>query len=168
MDETLLLADRRAKDQFFGSAHDSPIPPEARASFKGLSYYPPISDLVFTVTPEMIEPEAVTIATTSGDERRYARVAKVDLWIGAERVELFLYETGHPGYFVPFRDATSGSETYGAGRYLDIEPNEDGTVTVDFNLAYHPYCAFNSAYSCALPPVENWLTVPIRAGERLP
>lgn len=167
MDDTSLIADRRAKDEFFGSDHHSPIPPEARAGFKGLSYYPPTGDLVFTVAPEMIEPEAVTIATTSGDERQYARVAKVDLSIEGEQVELFLYETGHPGYFVPFRDATSGSETYGAGRYLDIEANEDGTVTVDFNLAYHPYCAYNSAYSCAVPPAENWLTVPIRAGERL-
>ena len=71
---------------------------------------------------------------------------------------------GH-GYFLPFRDATSGKETYGAGRYLDVPRGENGQVVVDFNYAYSPYCAYGDAYSCALPPRENWLTVPIEAGE---
>lgn len=78
---------------------------------------------------------------------------------------LTLYSTGHSGYFVPFRDKTSGRETYGAGRYLDIETSQNGAVTIDFNQAYNPYCAYNDAYSCPLPPVENWLSVPIEAGE---
>ena len=86
--------------------------------------------------------------------------------VEAQEVSLVLYDTGHPGYFVPYRDATSGDETYGAGRYLDIDPNPDGTVTIDFNLAYNPLCAYSDAFSCPLPPVENWLAVPIRAGER--
>ena len=82
------------------------------------------------------------------------------------RLTLALYATpGHEGYFLPFRDATSGRETYGAGRYLDLAPPHDGKVTVDFNLAYNPYCAYSDSFSCALPPVENWLQVPIRAGE---
>ena len=81
---------------------------------------------------------------------------------------LALLATGHNGYFLPFRDATSGNETYGACRYLDLEPAPDGSVTVDFNYAYAPFCAYNDAYSCALPPQENWLEVPVRAGERNP
>jgi hypothetical protein len=68
--------------------------------------------------------------------------------------------------FLPFRDATSGQETYGAGRYIDVGAARDGRVTVDFNLAYNPYCAYNPSYSCPLPPRENWLDVPIRAGEQ--
>jgi uncharacterized protein (DUF1684 family) len=67
--------------------------------------------------------------------------------------------------FLPFRDATSGNESYGAGRYLDVEPGRDGRVQSDFNLAYNPYCAYNDAFSCPLSPSENWLRVPIRAGE---
>jgi len=69
--------------------------------------------------------------------------------------------------FLPFRDRTSGSETYGAGRYLEVEPpGADGWVVVDFNLAYNPYCAYNPEWSCPIPPGENWLAVPIRAGEK--
>ena len=78
---------------------------------------------------------------------------------------LVLYTTGHDGYFLPFRDSTSGKTTYGAGRYIDLEPNPDGSVTIDFNMAYNPYCAYNDSYSCPLPPVENWLQIPIEAGE---
>jgi uncharacterized protein (DUF1684 family) len=80
---------------------------------------------------------------------------------------LTLYSTGHPGYFIPFRDQTSGDTTYGAGRYLDVEPNGDGTVTVDFNYAYNPSCVYSDGYSCPLPPIENWLKVPIEAGEMM-
>ena len=69
---------------------------------------------------------------------------------------------------MPFRDATSGRESYGAGRYLDIEPEEDGTYTVDFNVAYNPWCAYAPQYSCPLPPRENWLPFPIEAGEQDP
>jgi uncharacterized protein (DUF1684 family) len=69
---------------------------------------------------------------------------------------------------VPFADATSGTETYGAGRYLDIEREDDGTYSLDFNLAYHPSCVYDVKFSCPLTPAENRLRVPIRAGERLP
>ncbi|HEX5571786.1 MAG TPA: DUF1684 domain-containing protein, partial [Ktedonobacterales bacterium] len=70
-----------------------------------------------------------------------------------------------------FRDATTGQESYGAGRYLEVEVERDAEgklyTTLDFNLAYSPWCAYNPAYSCTLPPVENTLSVPIRAGERV-
>ena len=88
------------------------------------------------------------------------------LEIAGRRQALSLFDTGHPGLFLPFRDTTSGRETYGGGRYLDLDPNEDGTVTIDFNLAYSPFCAYNDGYSCALPPAENWMQVPIEAGEK--
>jgi uncharacterized protein (DUF1684 family) len=68
--------------------------------------------------------------------------------------------------FVPFRDATSGTETYGGGRYLDINVSTGQSVVLDFNYAYQPYCAYNPQYVCALPPRTNYLTLPIRAGER--
>jgi uncharacterized protein (DUF1684 family) len=84
------------------------------------------------------------------------------------------YAPGHEGHeilpsvFVPFVDATSGAETYGAGRYLDIEPEDDGTYSLDFNLAYHPSCVYDVRFSCPLTPAENRLPVRIEAGERLP
>ena len=73
-----------------------------------------------------------------------------------------------PAVFVPFLDATSGHETYGAGRYLDLEPEDDGTYTLDFNLAYHPSCVYDVLFSCPLTPAENRLPERIEAGERLP
>ncbi len=75
---------------------------------------------------------------------------------------------GDPAYlFVPFLDATSGTETYGAGRYLDLEPEDDGTYALDFNLAYHPSCVYDVIFSCPLTPAENRLPDRIEAGERL-
>ena len=70
--------------------------------------------------------------------------------------------------FVPFLDATSGTETYGAGRYLDLEAEPDGRYALDFNLAYHPYCVYAPTYSCPLTTAENRLPIRIEAGERLP
>jgi hypothetical protein len=71
-----------------------------------------------------------------------------------------------PSLFIPFRDATSGSETYAAGRYLELTENTTGIYDLDFNRAYNPYCAYREDYSCPLPPAENTLTVAIRAGEK--
>lgn len=71
--------------------------------------------------------------------------------------------------FVPFRDATSRNETYGGGRFLDFsKPKRKESITIDFNLAYNPYCAYSHRYSCPIPPEENTLTVPILAGEQTP
>jgi hypothetical protein len=67
---------------------------------------------------------------------------------------------------VPFADATSGTETYGAGRYLELEHHHGDLYHVDFNLAYNPWCAYSPNYSCPIPPKENRLQVPIRAGEK--
>ena len=75
---------------------------------------------------------------------------------------------GENGLFVPFTDATSGRETYGGGRYLDLPERADGTYVLDFNAAYHPYCVYDPAYSCPVPPPENRLALAVTAGERLP
>jgi len=167
MDTIALTEFRAAKDTFLASDDRSPISEADRESFRGLTYFPPDNSLVFTVDPVPVPPEPVTISTTTGDQRTYHRVATVDIVVAGRSVTLALYDSGHPGWFLPFRDATSGSETYGAGRYLDLVANGDGSVTIDFNYAYQPFCAYNDRYSCALPPTENWLDVPVRAGERL-
>lgn len=166
MDTQQLLEHRRAKDEFFASSHQSPLDHAARHDFDGLDYYEPNEDLVFDLEVEPAEGDDVKVQTSDGQERVYRRAGKVRIEVGGETAELTLYDTGHSGYFIPFRDTTSGKATYGAGRYLDVEPNDDGTVTIDFNEAYNPFCAYNEAYSCPLPPIENWLQVPIEAGER--
>lgn len=154
---------RKQKDSFFGSSPDSPI--SNRRTFSGLRYYDEDPALVFEVEVQPADGSEVLVQTSDGQERVYTRDGRVTLDFDGEEVALTLYGTGHGhGYFLPFRDATSGSETYGAGRYLDIDRSP--RVTIDFNLAYNPFCAYNDAYSCPLPPVENWIGVAVRAGEQ--
>jgi hypothetical protein len=168
MDTSELLHFREQKDHFFKREDESPIPHHTRHDFSGLSYFEPDEDLVFNVDLESVEPTNVHISTTTGDERTYKRVATAGITVDGEDATIALYSSGHEGLFLPFRDATSGSETYGAGRYIDVIPNDDGTVVIDFNYAYAPFCAYSDRYSCALPPQENWMSVAIRAGERNP
>ncbi len=68
--------------------------------------------------------------------------------------------------FIPFADQTSGTETYAAGRYMELDPTPTGIYVVDFNVAYNPYCYYSPEFDCPYPPKENRLDVPIRAGER--
>ena len=160
-----LLQYRAAKDEFFKHDHHSPIVDQS--AFAGLRYFDPDPAYRFTVPPTPADGTIIEVPTSDGQLRAYRRSATVNLEMPRNLVELTLFTTdGANGFFVPFRDATSGSETYGAGRYLDVEPNEDGTVTIDFTLAYNPFCAYSEAYSCPLPPAENWLRVPITAGEK--
>ena len=156
---------RQQKDEYLRTAHESPIPHDKRAEFAGLTYFPESSDFVFTVEPRDGDGTEVAVQTSDGQQRTYHRAKVVTIEVDGEQADVTLYDTGGHGYFVPFRDATSGKATYGAGRYLDVHPNVDGTVTLDFNFAYNPYCAYDEAYSCPLPPIENWLKVPISAGE---
>ncbi len=168
MNSADLLEFRHDKDHYFKHADQSPVPHEARHDFGGLSYFSPNDDLVYEVDLEPVEPTEVTINTTTGDERTYQRVATATFSVDGEDATVTLYSNGHESLFLPFRDATSGKESYGAGRYIDVHPNGDGTALLDFNYAYAPFCAYNDLYSCALPPQENWLSVAIRAGERNP
>jgi uncharacterized protein (DUF1684 family) len=86
--------------------------------------------------------------------------------VDGQEAELTLYASPH-GFFLPFADSLAGTETYGAGRYLEPEPVGNGKFLVDFNLAYNPYCAYNEAWACPITPWENRLRVPIRAGEKV-
>jgi uncharacterized protein len=158
-------ADRRAKDEAFRFDPGSPIMPGDRRSFKGLAYYPP--DPRYRFEAELVEepPKRLDIQRSGGDVVMYMRRGHFSLQLPDGPVKLALYESdGHA--FVPFRDKTSGKETYGAGRYLDPPQGHDGRYLVDFNQAYNPYCAYNESYSCPFPPPENWLQVPVPAGEK--
>jgi uncharacterized protein len=160
---------RREKDAFFASAQ-SPLPPPVRKQFKGLEYYPEEPALCFDLELER-DPnkETLVMSTSSGSERVYERLGWVEFAVNGVIARLALYapegELEVEQAFVPFKDSTSGVQTYGAGRYLEARLNGD-IVRLDFNLAYNPYCAYSDGWSCPLPPRENWLTVPIEAGER--
>ena len=156
---------RAQKDQFFKTHPQSPLTPEQQQSFQGLHYFPenPALRLVVPVEP-FADQEAIVMQTSTGDVREYIRYGRLQFSVDRQPVELTLYSDGET-YFLPFADALAGAETYGAGRYLEPEPVGDGQFVVDFNLAYNPYCAYNEDYSCPIPPAENRLKVPIRAGE---
>ncbi len=167
-DEQDLEEFRRQKDDFLLADAMSPLPSEARAQFSGLNYYPPAAVVKFIVTPEPYDdPEVIAMPTSDGRIRPYERWARVTFEINDEEFALTVYRDEESGHlFLPFQDATSGSETYGAGRYLELPILEGGQVLLDFNYAYHPFCAYSASYSCPLPPEENRLPIPIRAGER--
>lgn len=166
MDPQDLEEFRRQKDEAFRTHPHSPIPGAHRPVFTGLSYFPANPALVFDLGLEPADGEILTIPTSDGSERRFRRAATVRFAVEGQPVELVLLgQDDQDGFFVAFRDATSGTESYGAGRYLDVPPPRDGRVHLDFNLAYNPYCAYDDAYSCPLPPPDNWLAAPIRAGE---
>ena len=169
-----ILATRRAKDDFFAHSHHSPLPRDRRRDFAGLAYFEP--DPSYRHVGLRLEPVGdgetapFAIDTSDGRPRMAHRLGRLRfIMAGLDRsLTAYRVEGGESGaLFVPFRDETSGRETYGAGRYLDLEPEADGTYVLDFNLAYHPYCAYSDSYSCPLPPAENRLPLPIEAGERL-
>ena len=158
---------RAEKDEFFGSDHRAPLTHEQKHSFKGLAYFAENPQLVIrSKIDRAVQPGEVRMATTTGEEQVYRRFGVVHFQVDGVAAQLTLYESaGSHDLFLPFRDATSGKETYGAGRYLDLHAHGD-EVVVDFNYAYNPSCAYNPEWSCPLPPAENWLKVPIRAGEK--
>jgi len=167
-----VLQERMAKDETFKLA-GSPLLPQDRTAFHGLSYFPMDPTLRFAV-PLHRYPAAtlVRLATNTGEIRSGLRYGYFDFRVGNQACRLQVYrledapESGGPMLFIPFRDATSGKESYGAGRYIDLKENTSGVYDLDFNRAYNPSCAYNGEFSCPVPPAENTLTVPIRAGER--
>jgi uncharacterized protein len=157
---------RAAKDEYMRDDPGSPLGKQEPGSFGGLKYYPYDPTLALELPLDRDVPsEPVQMGTSTGDSREYRRVGKIHFRVQGAPAEVTLY--GEPdNLFLPIRDATSGHATYGAGRYLEPEMTGDDTVFVDFNLLYNPYCAYNEQFSCPLPPVENWLQVPIEAGEQ--
>jgi len=165
---------RQHKDEWMVDSRDSPLHLDERDSFHGLDYYPVNMEYVFrTRLHKYDDPEIITIGTTTGDYREAIRYGYIDFTIEGEDARLYAYKfTAHQGtelaryIFIPFKDATSGSETYSGGRYLDVEEEVTGVVLIDFNDAYNPYCVYNDIYSCPIPPRENHVDVAIRAGEK--
>jgi uncharacterized protein len=164
---------RREKEAFFAGHWQSPIPPKDRAGFGGLDYYPPDPDYRFEIElHEHRNKETVRLAYTQGETRDYLRWGEFRFEIDGQACVLQAYkgDAEEDRLFVPFRDKTSGAETYGAGRYIDLEESNHHTANgkwiLDLNRAYNPWCAYSEAYTCPFVPQENWLTVPIRAGEK--
>jgi hypothetical protein len=163
------------KDAYFRSGERSPIPVAERADFTGLPYFDVDESLRFeglALEPYAgTEPRTFTIPTSDGRLRPAERAGTFRFEVGGVPCTLtaYIFEGGSTeSVFVPFLDGTTGVESYGAGRYLDLEREDDGTFALDFNIAYHPSCVYDPRFSCPLTPAENRLPVRIEAGERLP
>lgn len=167
MDEEALRRFRAMKDRFFATDPNSPLTPSQRARFHGLAYFPPNPEFaVVGETRPHPAPDDVELMTSSGDTERYRRAGVVLFEIVGVSAVITLFRSGQGRLFVPFRDATSGSQTDPAGRYLEVRGLDDARTLLDFNYAYNPNCAYGVGWRCPIPPVENHLAVPITAGER--
>ena len=165
---------RADKDEFFRSSPHSPVPEgSARVS---PSYRITLLTRHYGSMTSFSSPTKAIIRRTSRSRRRttgFVRSSRGTLRFDIDgdpyRLTAYTFDGGDGrSLFVPFLDTTSGRETYGAGRYLDLEPEDDGTYSLDFNLAYHPSCVYDPKFSCPLTPAENRLPIRIEAGERLP
>ncbi len=186
-DPAIALAHWRAvRERLYREHPQSPVPPEARATFRArhFDHDPALrSEVVLQPAPPTGPgapgPDAPTLELPeSGAERlAFSRIGRIQIPLpgGPRSLSVFWMAGYAGGLFIPFRDATNGTETYGAGRYvIDSAKSADlggdparGTLIIDFNFAFQPSCAFDPRFACPLAPPENRLDVPIRAGERL-
>ena len=166
-----LEQERAMKDQFMARHPESPFVAESVPGFEGLRYFP--IDPAYRVTARLSRaptPEEAYLRTNRDGQATMRRIGELHFEIGGRALSLLVYHAGEGvglSVFVPFRDGTSGTESYGPGRYLTLELNEEDVYELDFNRAFNPYCAYTDAYECGFPPAENDLPVPIPAGEKV-
>lgn len=160
---------RKHKDEYFASGANSPLDPTDQAGFSGLAYFPYDPGLQFAVHIDAVDDQGERIAldTSDGEVKEFMVAGEVRFQVGDGTYVLTLlkdYDRGR--FFLPFHDATNGLETYDGGRYLDPQEKPDGTLVLDFNYAYNPYCAYSTGWSCPFPPERNRLAIEIPAGEK--
>jgi uncharacterized protein (DUF1684 family) len=166
-----IAAVRAAKDAEFMRSND-PVPESRKEELLPLPYFD--IDPSYAI-PAVLRPSAdsptMMMVTSTGSQEEMRRVGQLEFTLKGQPLKLTAFVSASAPdmnrLFVPFSDLTSGVETYPAGRYLDLDRRNTGVYEVDFNLAYNPYCHYNLAYVCPLPPPENRLQVRIEAGERI-
>jgi len=162
------------KNDYFKNGEHSPMLDTDKTDFLGLHYYEYNPNFRFEsqIFKYEVPDTFIIYGTRKNDERPSLKYGYVEFTLNNQNYQLQIYKIirTDPKYqhylFLGFTDETSNNETYGGGRYIDLEENEDNYYTIDFNYAYNPYCAYNPKYSCAIPPKENHLEVAIEAGEK--
>ena len=173
---------RHGRDELFRTHPQSPLSEEARTRFTGLRYFDHDPSYQIRVRVEPADAGDPLEIDTGGEDGviTYRRAGWLRFGLGGQDYRLTVFSlVGYGGgLFLPFRDATSGTQTYGGGRYLfDTVKNTDGLaleltagspdITIDFNFAYNPSCVYDARWACPLAPRENWLAVAVRAGEKM-
>ena len=171
--EKRVLEWRKERDAFFKNHERSPLIPKEKRNFKGLKYYPFNPQYVFSGQIERYifninNPKYyATFLTNKGTNKRYLRYGKFHFKLDGKGNTIEIYKSIlSDSLFVPFKDKTNGKESYEGGRYIDAEILSGYKMVLDFNMAYHPSCAYNDKVVCVIPPKENMLDVEIRAGEK--
>ena len=167
-----IAAWRAEKDRFMREGSDSPVPADRRPAFAPLAYFP--VDETYRVPAELRVArgdDVMEMPTSTGLRRKMRRIGTLEFTLKGSRRTLTAFAEADDNdlrrLFVPFGDLTNGTETYQGGRYLDLDRTATGIYDLDFNRAYNPFCVFNASYDCPIPPRENRLQVPVRAGERM-
>ncbi|MEJ1223513.1 DUF1684 domain-containing protein [Sediminicola sp. 1XM1-17] len=170
-----ILEFQHKMNQEFRDPETSPLPDRYRKNFEGLSFFQP--DTSFRVVAKFVRtPEAVPFMMPTTTDRVSQEVTygvahfvlkgkKYELEV-YQNQELMLEENYKDYLFLPFLDETNGEETYSGGRYIDLSIPEGGSMIIDFNRAYNPYCVYNKKYSCPIVPKINTLPIEVKAGLR--
>lgn len=177
--DTAVLNDtKRFQDELkteYDDPYKTPLSTKAKKTFKGLHFYPFTEKYVvnakFVRTPDE---KSFQMSTSSGMRKTYIKYAEVFFTIDKKEYKLNVYQSqellksvDYKDYlFIPFTDATSGNETYEGGRYIDLNIPQSNHIVINFNKAYHPYCAYTDGYNCPIPPQANTLPIKIEAGVR--
>lgn len=171
--EKLALEWRKERDEFFKNHQRSPLTPKEKKVFKGLKYYAfrptyAFSGEIKRYNFHINNPDYyATFLTNKGTNKRYLRYGKIHFQLNGKEHVLEIYKSILSDIlFIPFKDRTNGKETYEGGRYIDAEILPGYKMVLDFNMAYHPSCAYNDKFICVLPPRENMMEIEIRAGEK--
>ncbi|AGA76328.1 DUF1684 domain-containing protein [Echinicola vietnamensis] len=166
-----ILDERERQYKFLRYNEESPLTDAQKLAFDSLICFP--VDEKYKVRARMVplqQKQFLEIPMTDGSMETYLKHSYVDFELGGKSCRLLLLqaadEPDKKNFFLPFADQTSGELTYGGGRYLNLRQDGINSVTIDFNLAYNPYCAYNPDFACPIPPRENILDVPIKAGEK--
>jgi uncharacterized protein (DUF1684 family) len=170
---TKVLNGRTEKNAFMKDSPDSPFGRDTNAVYEPLKYYDFNKEFVFSSKLyEYDNKEQVTIYGTKGEERKVLRFGYVLIDYKDKEYKVSVYKgtsrSGSEYFSIWFTDKTTGKETYRVGRYLDFEyvNDKDHMYTIDFNLAYNPYCAYSAEYSCAIPSKDDYLDIAVNAGEK--
>lgn len=153
----------------------SPLSTEAKKDFKGIHFF--VADEKFLVKAKFVRTQgekAINMPTSGNITKSFVKYAEVEFELSGKEYKLNVYQSielasqrKYRDYlFIPFRDLTSGKETYGGGRYIDLTIPQSDSIMINFNKAYQPYCAYTEGYNCPIPPRENYLPVKVEAGVR--
>jgi uncharacterized protein len=165
-----LETEREMKNEFMARHPESPFV-AGRVPFHELRYFP--IEARFRVRATLrrrSSPEEAYLRTNRDNQAVMRYLGDLEFEVEGRKLRLRVYHAGEgvgTSVFVPFRDATSGDDSYGPGRYLTFELTESDEYDLDFNRAFNPYCAYTDEYECGFPPAENDLPVPIAAGEKV-